>query len=603
MTANRQPTNISHDKHDTTPCTQLVRPVPHEFAGHLHYMDGLDPWHACCERLGIDVDTDLDATTIAPIETTATYAGQRWTVTLTPKRSGLTPEQVDPLMVSIPEFVIQVENADYAGNAPPKASYRISPRTPDTSGPNWTGINVAVDGSNLNPEMYPQLLDAATAALGIDADLSLEAAAESSNITTFEQYVRIRSVDARVLYGDDGPFCRIAEHVATTSDYRKLEVDRRDERSFRDVVGFGSTSAGTLIDKHELGKEIKLYDAATPPNDEEHPLHHPKLGVRYVGKHTDDSVYWSDLDAVEHELNELLINVLYWSGISLLPASTDVSAGRSSYVGDEHFDPAASLSTTFNNRGIRVIEDPLPEIRRRQRNAVDVAYTETTETEREALEVIADGGYMTEPNGPGMHYETVAERAGCSVATVYRLLEKFEGALQNTAGRIKMASQTITKGVRSWCSRPSDQSNESVTQSSAEASADYGGSVPDGSKMSAVGPMTSWKEWAAEHGVKVRQDYERRQKNGPKDGPVQYNVIDLGELQAGWSSDDLRQHIETGFEAWKASNRPEESYRIAKFRWREYGADETNDYIGMYLPGVTLEADHDLGPQLKSLRR
>lgn len=593
MTTNRQPTNIGHEKHDTTPCTRIVRPVPHELAGHLHYMDGLNPWKACCEQLGIGADTDLDGTTIAPIETTATYAGQRWTVTLTPKRSGLTPEQVDPLMASIPEFVIRVENADYAGNAPPKATYRISPRTSATVGPNWTGVDIEMKGSNILPSAYPRLLDVAARALEIagDADLSPDALAETSNITCLEQYVRVRQSNARVLHGDDGPIRRISQHLTTTNNYWEAVDDGRDARSYYGTVGFDSEGARTLINDHRFGKVIKFYDASTPPKDEDHPLHHPKLCVCYEHGKTDGSVYWDDLEDIERELTELLVNLSRWSGIMPLSASAD-ELDRSPFISDEHFDATVGFDPA--DRDVRVIDDPLPSIEREQRSAVDIAYSEATPAQRDVLEVVADGGDVTDPSGPGMHYEEIGKRAGVSTATVYNTLEHCGDLLQNTAGRVKMVSNTVAESVRSW-----------IGDSDTTDSMNTGGQDTSDDETPPATYVCPWEQWADKHGVTDQRDQEMIAERGLRDGAAQWKVIDLGELPAGWSANDLDQHVREGLEAWKASGRPERTYRGARFRWHECGADESDETIGMSMQRVALESDRNSSDrtQLKSVRR
>ena len=167
-----------------------------------------------------------------------------------------------------------------------------------------------------------------------------------------------------------------------------------------------------MLAGHELGKKIKLYDPKHPPSNADNPLYHPKLGVSLkTNINANGSVPWRDRARLERECDELLLNILSWSGLS-------TRADPSVYISDAYFD------ATESTRSRRLIDDPTPAIKRKQETVVIDGLTanpDLNESDRDTLVAMTDGGTATP--------DDLADETGYSKRTVYRVIDRLEDIL------------------------------------------------------------------------------------------------------------------------------------------------------------------------------
>jgi hypothetical protein len=311
---------------EASPGIRAVEPAPHELQANLIFTSGgLSPFFALDATV-----KDAGGSRSGQIEVDE----QTYDIQLYYQESGLKPRDDPEFRIqTVREFRIKFEAIDETGCK--SGAFHIQPRWPDMesegdgpdpSTPDITGVNVRVDGSNLPIDTYPRILRAAMQELGINQGYFLDAKVhEYSNIFAYELYTRINREKSGTIVGNGGPLEQIMEHVRSDSTFRELREDNGQIDGYHNRVVFDSDGAGTLIDGHTIGKKVKHYHPKEVRDDPTDPLYHPKLGVSLVAKHTDSTVNWSDRHQLQTELDELLINVISWSGLSTRGSDTYVS--------------------------------------------------------------------------------------------------------------------------------------------------------------------------------------------------------------------------------------------------------------------------------------
>ena len=437
--------------------TFLVDTQWHEFRAYLKFAEhGLDPYYALHSLMRRSDWDDGPPTEI--IE----YDGHKYEVTFTFDDSGLKPWDDPSFKIEkVREFRIHVETAEGIR----KADFHIRPRWPDMeskagmrtpSNPrDFVGLDVDAQGANHDPGAYPELLDHAMQAFGVngganaawDRYLSAPNVEPWSIIIDGELYVRIDRDRSGPLIGLNGPLERINMVLAgERSGYRKRVADDGKVAGYYHTATFGSMRARKIFDGHHLAKEVKHYHSQYPeerdPND---PLYHPKLGVSFQRARSDTRVYW-DKDALEYdpaadndaiglddmavELDELLLNTLRWAG---LPTRPD----RQVFIEDAVF----TVEPTRRERTL--IVNPLPGLEEEQEHMVTRAVTKMCDPDRYdtdakvITELLADGSEKS-PKGLaadlGKHYETIL-----------RSLERLGDVVEHSYGSVELKSKHIAQ--------------------------------------------------------------------------------------------------------------------------------------------------------------
>lgn len=337
------------------------------------------------------------------------------------------------------------------------ASYHLAPRNdgmvthdgdeiavPD----DLVGINVRVQGSNLNPDDYLPILRAAWREFGLDGDYLAEDARREdlSNVQDCAAEVRISRGVAGRFHAIDGPINRIANLLASANEgYRKLVADDRTCPGYYYTATVGSMRAAELVTGHQHAKEIKHYYPREPDAfDADHPLHYPKVGVSYQTKQNDHTVRWTDRGQLQRELHEVLLNVLSWADLPVtdeeLPSLDTEDGGdaggggivqRGPYIGDAYWTP------TTSRRQLRLVSNPTPEIEEQQDAIVSKALRDGMEdSDWDVVEQLVFDGGETAPTD-------IAEDTGWHIDTIYAALDRLEDLIEHRYGDVTLRSHRI----------------------------------------------------------------------------------------------------------------------------------------------------------------
>lgn len=437
--------------------TYLIDTLWHEHRSYLKFArHGLNPYYALHSLMRRCDWSDGSPTRV--IE----YDGRKYKVEFGYDESGLLPWDDDSFRIQkVREYRLHLETADGIR----KADFKIRPRWPNMeskdgmatpSNPrDFIGVDVDTQGANHKPGAYPELLDKAMQAFGVnggakaasDRYLSPPNVEPWSIVIDGELYVRINEDHSGALIGVNGPIERMNLVLAgERSGYRKHVADDQKVAGYYHTVTFGSKRAAKIIDGHRLAKEVKHYHVKHPESlDEDDPLRHPKLCVSYQRSRSDTRVYWNreeleddryadkdaiGLDDMARELDEVLLNTLQWAG---LPTRPD----RQVFVDDAVF----TVQARRRERTLTV--DPLPELKQEQEHMVTRATMKMCDPERydtdaKVLEkLLADGG-ETSP-------QSLAENLDKHYETILGSLERFEDIVEHSYGSVELKSYYIAQ--------------------------------------------------------------------------------------------------------------------------------------------------------------
>lgn len=442
----------------------LVDTAWHEFRAYLKFeKHGLSPYYALHSLMrrsdwhGEDLPSEIFE-----------HNGKQYKAEFSYREKKSEDKQYKPW--SVPEFKIErprefhfiVRTSDQIR----KASFHIRPRWPDielqdgtnVSNPrDMIGVDVDVEGSNHEPEEYPELLDKTMQAFGVNGGspdperryLSTPNVEPWSVVIDGERYVRLDPEYSGRLIGVKGPIERIGILLANErSGYRKRVADDTKIEGYYHTATVGSMRAAKLLDGHRLGKEIKHYHVQHPGAlDESDPLKNPKLGSSYQRSISDTTVYW-DIDALEDdsladpdaigledmsiELDEVVLNTLRWAD---LPTRPD----KQVFVADSVFKPVV------NRRDRRLVPDPLPTLAKEQDHMVvravsSMADIDQYDTDPQVLdELLADGG----SHSP----KSLAKSTGKAYETILRSIKRLSDIIDHQYGNVELKSRYIAQSV------------------------------------------------------------------------------------------------------------------------------------------------------------
>lgn len=514
-----------------------------EFGGNLIYTDhGLQP-HFALDRAVEDAGGSKRATFDRDSET--------WVATLSYQESGFAPRDHEGYRLeTVREHRLTVKPVDDpAGKR--RARYHIAPRWPDmettdgkaVSTPSLFGVNVRTQGAKLDFDDYSDLLRQGAEALDINPSYFANEH-DFSNIYEAETYARVDRQKATRIFGDGSVIQRIFE-LAGESKYRKLIEDDRNESGWMHMVAFRPETAGKLVAGHSLGKRIKHYLMKHPPSDPSDPLHHPKVCMLFKKSLNNSSVAWSGRGDLRRELDEQLLNLLSWAGLSTRP-------NGETFIADGYFEPTDSLRPT-----ITIVEDPTPKIKHEQRTAVIKALSgvgtgnvNLNESDTEALRAMADGGEVKGVN-------EVAESIDRSRRTVYRVVDRLSELLSLDRGSVAFASDFLAAKVRHGL------------RSAADAFDRDGG---------ASGDKSAWSAFLAEYGPQVGERFPN--------GSVYRLELKFGEVPPNV---DMQEVLKDGLRAWLRSGRDEKEFAAGRAYWTQDGDRHSTPELG----GMVLRSERN----------
>ena len=415
-----------------------VATAPHELEGNLIYCDhGLSPYWILTTLLtrGYDghgkVEVDI--------------GGETWTVSLTYQMGGVAPRPDDRVDG---ERLYELRIGAY-GRGQRKANYLIQPRfedmrhyetgekisTPFDHIEESEGVNVRFGGSNLEPDDYTKLLPqfvqalASRANIGVNKRYLTTRVHEMSNITTYERYVRVNRRWSSKLVGRTGTIQRLMQlYAEEVGSEFELKVNNNDTLGYNTRAVLAKQDAQQLIPGHRHGKQIKHYHPKhVRTNDSGDSLYHPKLGVLLKKSLNGHSFAWSDRKQLRREIDETVLNVLYWGDVPIRPDPT-------TFISDDHFEVRET------NHEVSLVSDPTPDMEASQEALLVTTLRDLTDSDMQVLEsLVTDGGRQ--------HPQELANNTGRGISTIYRALDRLNGIVRNHKATVSFISKKIAQEV------------------------------------------------------------------------------------------------------------------------------------------------------------
>jgi len=525
---------------------RVIETAPHEFsANFLYNSKGLQPFFGCNS-----VIKQNDGSKTGEFE----LDGERWVARLSFQESNIvnpgmaTPQGTEFSIETIHEYRLKVyRHPDQDDLGEQSFTAHLAPRwetmqgekndgsTVDIHVPEGfrEGVNVFIQGSNIEFERYEKLLQFGFDAVGISANYFHEPH-EFSNIQDAERYVRLHKDESGPVHAREGPIANLGHLLENDrSGFRKIVQNDDDEKGrnrpgYYNTVTLGPKRISEAWPTHHLPKEIKHYyarEAASKSKDE--PLAHPKVGASYQVNLSDETLSLSQLEKMNAELEETVRSVLMDAGIDVSPTQ-----GNGPYVPDAYFSPTVEEigdePTRLNVTHIRSEQESV--VVRHLADGFSPVQWESLET------LITDGGTVS-PND-------IAEKNERHVGSVRRALREMEEMVERKYAEVGLKSDYVAEMVHDAVQEARESTRRAVaTSAKAMESAERGLSET----------MANWVAWCERNGVNISNRLDALQ-------------IDLGDL------DEHRDPspsflVRKGFEVWKNADQEPARFRSAKVRW------------------------------------
>ncbi|MGM0590618.1 MAG: hypothetical protein ACQETI_03135 [Halobacteriota archaeon] len=377
------------------------------------------------------------------------------------KETGIAPRDADPVDGRMYEFKLHAE-----GPGEQKADFNFSPRWDDQRKPNgdlmkrpWCGgegLDVHTQGSNLTFDEYIYILQRTLQAFADEAGTDFNRRyfgrpLPQSNIVTVELYVRLVRQMAMKLVRSSGAFFKIMHLLADQEGTEwTYTVDNTEIIGKRHAFDLNPRDVRELVSDHRYGKRMKCYHPKHVRRREtdDDPLSSPKFGVafhRSLNKTPNGTraVKWGERDDLVHELEETLVNVLRWAGVSIAPDPT-------TFVEDDHFDVRPS------DRRIGRFPDPTPGLETEQDLVIRRVLNDLRPSADAVLRALAtDGGSRT---------DELAEETDYSLSQVYRALNEVSDLVVNDNGFVRYYSENIRQEIEGIATEVGDHVMSATTR-------------------------------------------------------------------------------------------------------------------------------------------
>lgn len=526
---------------------KTVTLASHEFDANLLYNShGLAPFFACDS----EVKRADGSKTVEFLD-----RGERWNARLSYQSSNIvhpgtrTPQGTEWRLDEIREYRIKVyrhpdedydRQQDFTAHVAPRwegmKGERSDGSTVDIPVPEGfgEGINVRVNGSNIEFDRYTDLLRLACLSLGINGRY-FEEPHEYSNIQDAERYVRVHKNASGPVHARDGPIASMGHLLESDRQgYRKVVQNDDDERGenlpgYYHTVTLDARRIREAFPDHRLPKEVKHYysrEANNLPTD--HPLAHPKIGASLQVSLLDDdeTVHLRDLDRLTRELDQTVLSVLADAGLDVSPSN-----GTGPFVEDPYFPVDVDRS------GPKPVGLDLTRVRQSQESVVIRHVADgLAPTQWEALEtLVSDGGTVSPKN--------IADEHGRHVDSVRRALREMEDLVHREYAEVSLRSDYVAELVHDAVSEARDATRRAT---------ETVGKALDAAERGMGETMSAFIAWAARHGVDVDDAKSARMR-----------------LRFGPDVDDVGRAIQQGFTVWKDAGLPEEEFRMAQVRFAD----------------------------------
>jgi len=525
---------------------RCIETAPHEFtANFLYNSGGLSPFFGCNSVIKQGGGSETGEFSVD---------GERWVARLSFQDSNIvnpglaTPQGTEFSIETIHEYRLKVyrhPEEDPVGEQDFTA--HLAPRWPGMEGEKndgstveipvpegfGEGVNVKVQGSNIEFERYERLVCLGFDAVGIHSRYFSEPH-ESSNILDAERYVRLHKDESGPIHAREGPISSLSHLLESDrSGYRKV-VQNDDDEHGRNLPGYyhtatlGPARIAEAWPHHDLPKEVKHYYAREAlSKDDDHPLAHPKLGASYQVSRWDETLSLSDLEQMNDELEETVRSVLMDAGIDVAPSS-----GSGPYVEDAYFSPTVEEigeePTRLNVTHIRSEQESV--VIRHLADGFSPVQWESLET------LVTDGGQVSPAD--------IAEENERHVGSVRRALREMEEMVERKYAEVGLKSDYVAEMVHDAVQEARESTRRAVaTSAQAMEAAERGLSQT----------MAEWVAWCERNGVDIsnRMDALR---------------IDLGDLDEH-RDPDPSYLVRQGLRVWKAADQDPARYRTATVRY------------------------------------
>ncbi|WP_435359522.1 hypothetical protein [Haloarchaeobius sp. DFWS5] len=424
-----------------------VETAPHEFEGYLHYATNRDKPYWALSSIMQAHDAGFDA-----VEREHPTTGETWQLSTGYRAGSLVPRATDPINVEkLAEWKIMLR-----GENKRKATFFVRPRWKNmeyrkddgstSSLHTWcesdrhpdAGLDVEVDGSNIEPEEYPKLLCWAAREVANLAGTNLNeryfhprGVYVTSKVTAYERYVRLRTDVAKKLIRMSGLFGRfhllLGDERGTKYTYK---VDNTDIVGKLHALQL-QPSAARELPGGRRGKQLKHYHLKNrDAENADDRLKDPKFGVLLKKRFNGGQAFnWNDLEDLTREIDETLINCLSWAKIPTRGADPTVFGEDDVFTGGPRSEDAPTVTR---------YSDPTPNLEAKQENLLVRTLRDLTDADDDVLRAMTDGG-----KNDGVHPGEIAEEAGCSIRTVYRALSRLDELVENDNAAVRFRSEKI----------------------------------------------------------------------------------------------------------------------------------------------------------------
>ncbi|ELZ06801.1 hypothetical protein C480_07207 [Natrialba aegyptia DSM 13077] len=393
------------------------------------------------------------------------------------------------------------------------------------------GVNLHVQGSNIEFDRYQPLIQHAARAVGINSRY-FDELHEFSTILDAERYVRVDKNESGPVHARDGPIAQLGHLLENDRTGRRKLVqydsdeDARDRPGYYHTATLGPRRVLEAFPSHELPKEVKHYYAQhTVSLDNNRSIAHPKVGTSYQRSFWNDQLDASpaDIERLNRELEETLLSVLAEAGLPL-------RAGTGTYVKDAYFTP------TNSERDREIVELDFTRIKHRQESVVIKHLADgIAPTAWESLEVLVTDGGEVSP-------QDIADETGRHPGSVRRALDRIPELVEREYEKVSVRSKYIADLVHDAVTEAKE-----ATRRAAEAGAKAIEAAERGLDQS----TSAFIAWAAKHDIDVRD----------RDGDelrLEFGIVD-----------DIKRKLREGYELWTAADMPEDRYRMAKVRYKK----------------------------------
>ena len=551
---------------------KLVETAPHEYNANFNFDNGLSAFFAADRRIkegGGSVEGRFEA------------FGETWDVTLYFQDSTVVPPEDGVTATGTPwqleeprEYRLKVE-ADEPDDMAGQKSFNahLRPRwdgmeTEDSQGrvnrphvPFDEGVNLRIQGSNIEFLHYHELVQEAAESVGINSrHFSREDRHESSVTTQAERYVRVHEDYSGPVHARDGPLARAGHLLEDDREGRReieqTDVDEDGEKvpGYRHQVGLDERRVQEVWPNHALPKRFKHY-RAREWQSQSGPLRHPKVGAIYYGslwrdRDENHGVTQDDLEQLNHELEESLLSMLSDAGL-------DVTSSHQ-YVSDDYFKARTS------DRDRSVVDLPLEDLRTHQESVVINQVADgLSPVEWEALEVLVTDGGQVSP-------QDIAESGGFHRDSVYRALDRMDEIVDQEYGSVSLQSTYVAELVHDAVQSAKERTREAV---------EAAGKAMNAAERGLDERTSAFVAFASKH-------FERFTE---KEDGLQ---IELGDVE-GRTREDARREVKKKLrearELWDDMNKDEMKWKLGGYRARlNYTQNPDSEYLSREV--TTVEA-------------